>query len=83
LVKLSLREAALLVEWSATQVPHDFLWELATLQREVLAWYRCWPVEEARSLLALQARHQADRLLQMAGLLKLELQHINEVEISA
>lgn len=83
LVKLSLREAALLTEWSAADAPADFLWELAALQREVLAWHRCWPVNEARSLLALQTRHQADRLLQRAGLLKLELQHADEIEILA
>lgn len=71
LVTTSLREAALLIEWSAPQVPSDFLLELAAMQREVLAWQRCWPLEAARSLLALHTRHQADRLLQMAGLLEL------------
>ena len=72
LVTSSLREVALLIEWSAPQVPPDFLLELAALQREALAWQRCWPLEEARSLLALHSRNQSDRLLQMAGLLELK-----------
>jgi hypothetical protein len=65
-----LREAALLVEWSAAYVPSTFWLELAAMQREALAWGRLWPLDQTRSLLALQARHQSDRLLQMAGLLE-------------
>jgi hypothetical protein len=64
-----LREAALMIEWSAASVPKDFLLELAALQRELLAWLRVFPVEEVRSLLSLHARNRSDRLLQMAGLL--------------
>lgn len=71
LVSDSLREAALLIEWSAPNVPADFLMELAALQREVLAWHRSWPIEDARPLLALHTSNQADRLLQMAGLLEI------------
>lgn len=63
-----LREAALLLEWSAPRVPSVFWPELAAMQREVLAWQRVWPLESARSLLVLHARNQSDRLLQMAGL---------------
>lgn len=63
-----LREAALLIEWSAPRVPPDFLLELAMMQRELLAWQRVWPLDPARSLLALHTRHQSDRLLQLAGL---------------
>jgi hypothetical protein len=74
LVTDSLREAALLIEWSAPNVPPDFLLELAAMQREVLAWHRCWPLDDARSLLALHSRNQSDRLLQMAGLLVLKHQ---------
>ena len=33
-----LREAALLIEWSAASVTQDFLWELAVMQRELMAW---------------------------------------------
>lgn len=47
LVTASLREAALLIEWSAPHVPSDFLLELAAMQREVLAWQRRWPIDEA------------------------------------
>jgi len=41
--------------------------ELAAMQRELLAWQRIWPVETVRSLLALHARNQSDRILQIAG----------------
>ncbi|NER39783.1 MAG: hypothetical protein F6J93_38600 [Oscillatoria sp. SIO1A7] len=64
-----LREAALVIEWSAASVPQDFLWELAVMQRELMAWKKVFPVESARNLLALQARHKSDRVLQMSGLL--------------
>jgi len=72
LVVASLREAAYLIEWSAPKSPADFLLELAAMQREVLAWHRCWPLDEARALLSLHTRNQADRLLQMAGLLEMK-----------
>jgi len=72
LVVHSLREAAHLIEWSVPQMPSDFLLELAGMQRELLAWERCWPIEAARPLLALHSRNQSDRLLQMAGLLVIE-----------
>lgn len=74
LVVTSLREAALLIEWSSPNVPSDFLLELAAMQRELLAWHRCWPLDEARSLLSLHTRNQANRLLQRAGLLELKQQ---------
>ncbi|MFQ5854878.1 MAG: hypothetical protein ACE5LU_04445 [Anaerolineae bacterium] len=64
-----LREAALLIEWSAPHVPSAFLLELAAMQREVSAWQRAWPLAPVRSLLALHARNRSDRLLQMAGLI--------------
>jgi hypothetical protein len=63
-----LREAALLLEWSAPHTPPTFWLELAAMQRELLAWQRVWPIDSARPLLALHTRHQSDRLLQMAGL---------------
>ncbi len=76
LVADMLREAALLIEWSAPHVPSTFWLDLATMQREVLAWRRLWTsassaeplLDPARSLLALHTRNQSDRLLQMAGL---------------
>ena len=72
LVTASLREAALLIEWSAPNVPAEFLLELAAMQREMLAWHRRWPIDEARSLLSLHTRNQSDRLLQLAGLLEMK-----------
>ncbi|RME50718.1 MAG: hypothetical protein D6796_02400 [Caldilineae bacterium] len=62
-----LREAALLIEWSAPHVPAPFQLELANMQRELLAWHRLWPLDAARPLLAMQSRGHADRLLQIAG----------------
>jgi hypothetical protein len=69
LVASLLREAALLIEWSAPRVPSAYWLDLAAMQREVLAWWRVWPIEPARPLLALHARNMSDRLLQMAGLI--------------
>lgn len=66
-VIMCLRETACFIEWSAPEVPSEFLLELAAMQRELLAWQRVWPIEAARSLLALHARNRSDRLLQMAG----------------
>lgn len=63
-----LREAALLIEWSAKTVPQPLLLDLAPLQRELLLWYRVWPQEALRPLLSLQARHLSDRLLRLAQL---------------
>ena len=62
-----LREAAMLIEWSAPYVPASFQLELANMQRELLEWHRLWPLDAARPLLALQSRGHADRLLQIAG----------------
>lgn len=65
-----LREAALMIEWSASNVPQEFLLELAGMQRELLAWRKDFPIESARNILSLYARNQADRLLEMSGLLE-------------
>jgi len=66
-VKLCLREAACFIEWCSPTAPADRLLELAAMQRELLTWQRMWPIEPARALLALHARNQSDRILQMAG----------------
>ncbi len=66
-VVMCLREAACFIEWSAPYAPSELLLELASMQRELLAWQRVWPIEAARPLLALHARNQSDRILQMAG----------------
>ena len=68
LVGRLLREAAILIEWSATYVPHSLLFDLAPLQRELLLWRRLWPQTAPRDLLALQARNYSDRLLRLADL---------------
>lgn len=64
-----MREAALMIEWCAANVPENFLLELAAIQRELLAWKRVFPLEGVRNLLALHTRNQSDRILQMAELL--------------
>jgi hypothetical protein len=69
LVASLLREAALFIEWSAAQAPESMLLDLATLQRECLAWRSVWPVDSSRALLSLQARNASDRLLQRAHLI--------------
>ena len=66
-VKMGLREAARFIEWCSPTVPTELLLELAAMQRELLTWEQLWPIENARALLALHARHQSDRILQMAG----------------
>ena len=68
LTKLSLREAALAIDWCVPNVPQKFLFDMAMMHRELLAWWQVFPVEP-RSLLALHTRHQSDRLLVMAGLM--------------
>jgi hypothetical protein len=66
-VVMCLREAACFIEWSVPDAPAEHLLELSIMQRELLAWNRAWPIEAARPLLALYARGQSDRILQMAG----------------
>lgn len=63
-----LREAALLIEWSAPHTPPALHPDLAAMQHEVVAWRRDWPLDQARPLLALRARQMSEALLRMAGL---------------
>ncbi len=65
-----LREAALLIEWSAPHTPPALHPDLAAMQREVLAWRQHWPLDQARPLLALRARQMSEALLRMAELLE-------------
>jgi len=67
IVSTCLHEAACFIEWCAPTAPAEFLLELAAMQRELLTWHRLWPIEATRSLLALHARNQSDRILQIAG----------------
>ena len=62
-----LREAALMIEWCASSVPEEFLLELAGIQKELLAWKKVFPLEQARNILSLYAHNRSERLLQMAG----------------
>jgi len=43
---------------------------MAAMQRELLAWWRIWPLDQTRPLLALYARNTSDRVLHMAGLVR-------------
>jgi len=63
-----LREAALLIEWSAAHTSPAIHPDLAAMQREVMAWRQHWPLDQARPLLALRARQMSEALLRMAGL---------------
>ncbi|MBD2185562.1 hypothetical protein H6S82_00925 [Planktothrix sp. FACHB-1355] len=74
-----LREAALMIEWCATNVPKEFLLELAGIQRELLAWQKVFPIEQARNILSLYTRNQSDRLLQMAGLIE-SIESLDSIE---
>jgi hypothetical protein len=65
-----LREAALFIEWSAPHLPADLLIDMAAKQRELLAWWHIWPLDQTRPLLVLYARNMSDRLLHMAGLVR-------------
>lgn len=71
-VKLCLREAACFIEWLSPTAPPELLLEFAAMQRELLTWRQLWPLDAARGLLALQARHQSDRVLQIAGFYELQ-----------
>ncbi len=68
LVANLLREAALLIEWSAPHTPPALHPDLAAMQREVVAWRQNWPLNQARSLLALRGRQMSEALLRVVGL---------------
>jgi hypothetical protein len=62
-----MREIAWFMEWN-----EDFASvELADMQREICRWRRIWPVEEARTILALRALQMSNRILELSGLVKL------------
>jgi hypothetical protein len=65
---LFLREAALMIEWSAKNVPTEFHQELAAIQKECLEWQKQFPIENARVLLSLTTRNQSERVLQFSGI---------------
>jgi len=59
-----MREIAWMMEWSGECATV----ELAEMQREICRWQRAWPVESARSILALRAQQMSARVLEMSGL---------------
>lgn len=61
-----MREIAWLMEW----VGDGATAELADMQREICRWRRIWPVESARSILALRAQQMSARVLEMSGLVE-------------
>ncbi len=61
-----MREIAWMMEWTGESATE----ELANMQREICRWRRIWPVEAARSLLALRAQQMSDRILTMSGLVE-------------
>jgi len=61
-----MREIAWMMEWSGECATAD----LAEMQREICRWRRVWPVESARSILALRAQHMSTRVLELSGLLE-------------
>jgi hypothetical protein len=69
LTDLLLREVALMSEWCVQNTPELFHLELASIQRECLAWKRQFPIKEARTLLSLSTCHHSERILQLARLL--------------
>ena len=63
-----LRDAALIIEWCAKNVPEPYHPELAAIQKECLAWRKVFPLEATRNLLSIHTRHQSDRILEVADL---------------
>lgn len=60
-----MREIAWMMEWSGECATV----ELAEMQREICRWRQAWPVESARSILALRAQQMSSRVLELSGLL--------------
>ena len=63
-----LRDAALIIEWCATNVPEHFQAELAAIQKECLAWKKVFPLEATRKILSIHTSHQSERILLLADL---------------
>lgn len=61
-----MREIAWLMEWTGDLG----LAEFADMQREICRWRRIWPVDQARSILALRALQMSNRILAWSGLLE-------------
>lgn len=61
-----MREIAWFMEWSGDMASA----EIADMQREICRWRRAWPIEPARSILALRALQMSNRILELSGLLE-------------
>lgn len=69
LSKNLLREATLLIEWCAPNLPQRLQGDLAFIQRE-LCYYRRIPLQvEIRRLLSMRSRIMSNHLLDVSGLL--------------
>ncbi len=66
------RESALFIEWTASDVELEPLTELARLQRELSQWHRDWVVvwtaASSRAELARKANDWSKRVLELSGL---------------
>ena len=60
-----MREIAWFMEWNGDLA----LAELPDMQREICRWRRIWPIEKARSILALRSLQMSRRTLELSGLL--------------
>ena len=65
-----LEESQYLIEWTAADAPVEIAEELVNLQVLLALWRRAWPEAQhsplQRSLLAVQAKQWADRVLRHA-----------------
>lgn len=59
-----MREIAWFMEWNGNLA----LRELPDMQREICRWRRIWPIEQARSLLALRSLQMSQWALELSGL---------------
>lgn len=64
-----LREATLLIEWCASNIPQRLHNDLAFMQRELCCWRRVPLSAEIRNLLSLRCQIMSDHLLDISGLL--------------
>ena len=68
-----LEESQYYIEWTAAEAEPDVAGELVDIQRMIAAWRHAWPEAQhsasQRTLLVIQAKKWADRVLEYSGLL--------------
>jgi hypothetical protein len=68
-----LDEAKHLIEWTAAETDPEIAAQLVAMQRLLVLWQKAWknvgPPREQRILLATQAKHWSDQVLEFSGLL--------------